>query len=181
MFVIYLFAKFRSLFKSPTTQYVIHDVIKPSARDLISDVITGAVERTLYGQPQRRRPSYSSYYQRTGRTDYYRGARPRTQEETEEKPEAKWTHENKGFHDVLMVAFDISGPDAESTHKWLQQKIDEGVPVGPDGECGTHLDSWWVANDERFHESPDLDSAVFVSVGKQRDARKFLRENGLVE
>lgn len=83
------------------------------------------------------------------------------------------------FHDVLLVAFDIRGLDAERAHNWLM----DGLPF-----VGTYpfisgdlvLDSWWVANDERFDGS-DTDSAVFVRKGCQEQARALLREHGLVD
>lgn len=86
---------------------------------------------------------------------------------------------NREFHDVLLVAFDIFGRDAEDAHKWLMENLPEaGQTHGDVGEI--FLDSWWVANDERFDRS-DTDSAVFVSKGNQAAARKLLREAGLVD
>lgn len=87
---------------------------------------------------------------------------------------------DKGFHDVLMVAFDISGPSAEKTHAWLQEQMpdlsDEFIEAA--NKRGIQLDSWWVANDERFDFS-DQDSAVFVAKGLQSQARELLRIHGM--
>lgn len=87
------------------------------------------------------------------------------------------------FHDVLLVAFDISGPNTKATHEWLMNQL----PDLGDGETqedmeanGINIDSWWVANDERFDYS-DTDSAIFVRKGEQRVGRKTLRANGLVD
>lgn len=78
----------------------------------------------------------------------------------------------EGFHDVLMVAFDITGRTAEQVHKWLQAQM----PTPDSYPNDVSLDSWWVANDERFDRS-DNDSAVFVHKGYQEQARHLLREN----
>lgn len=46
--------------------YVVHEVLVPAAKDMVSDAVTGGIERTLYGdvRPRSRRaggPSYASY------------------------------------------------------------------------------------------------------------------------
>lgn len=94
---------------------------------------------------------------------------------------AKLTGETNAepFHDVLMVAFDLKGRDAETVHRWLQAQMPrcgehvEGYVRG-DGAGTVDLDSWWVANDERFDGS-DTDSAVFVPKGTQERARNILK------
>lgn len=80
-----------------------------------------------------------------------------------------------GFHDVLMVAFDLSGNNAQEVHEWLHAQL----PAGDESYGDIHLDAWWVANDERFDGS-DCDSAVFVTKGNQKAARKLLRAHGLL-
>lgn len=80
------------------------------------------------------------------------------------------------FHDVLMVAFDLSGPDTENVHQWLMDNMPEAGAHGDKDEI--YLDSWWIANDERF-DWTGTDSAVFVIKGKQEEARNLLREHGL--
>jgi hypothetical protein len=82
-----------------------------------------------------------------------------------------------GYHDVVMVAFDLSGPDAEIVHEWLHQQMPNGDSF--DEDTSVHLDAWWVANDLRYDGS-DCDSAVFVTKDKQAEARALLREHGLV-
>lgn len=83
------------------------------------------------------------------------------------------------FHDVLMVAFDIRGLTAQRAQEWLMDGLpDPGKYKFYDGDLV--LDSWWFANDERFDGS-DTDSAVFVRKGCQKQARKLLREHGLVD
>lgn len=86
------------------------------------------------------------------------------------------------FHDVLLVAFDLTGPNAEVVHEWLHNQMpavgDHLARGENDGTVTVNLDSWWVANDERFDRS-DNDSAVFVHKGSQDIARRMLREEGL--
>jgi len=90
------------------------------------------------------------------------------------------TRRNESFHDVLMVAFDLRGRSAEDVHYWLQERMPHGDSEYEDANRGEiRLDSWWVANDERFDGS-DCDSAVFVSMGNQKAARALLRANGLL-
>lgn len=87
--------------------------------------------------------------------------------------------ENPGFHDTLLVAFDVFGPSAEVVHDWLQLRMPAADRLYSDPEGNRiRLDSWWVANDERFDRS-DCDSAVFVEKGKQVEARNYLRMRGL--
>jgi len=87
---------------------------------------------------------------------------------------------SQGFHDVIMVAFDLRGRSAKDVHYWLQERMPNGDSDYEDGNRGEiRLDSWWVANDERFDGS-DCDSAVFVSMGKQAEARALLRQHGLL-
>jgi hypothetical protein len=84
-----------------------------------------------------------------------------------------------GFHDVLMVAFDLRGSNAKSVHEWLHEQMPK-PGIHPGHSADIDLDSWWVANDQRFDRS-DCDSAVFVTPGCQEEARKLLRGHGLVQ
>lgn len=82
------------------------------------------------------------------------------------------------FHDVIMVAFDLTAPNAKRGHEWLMSQMPAGGTVhGVRDEI--YLDAWWVANDQRFDGS-DCDSAVFVTKGNQSKARALLREHGLL-
>lgn len=85
-------------------------------------------------------------------------------------------HNPSRYHDVLMVAFDVTGKDPEHVHEWLHDQMPEGDAFHGGGEI--YLDSWWVANDERFDRS-DCDSAVFCAKGKQKEARQVLAARGL--
>jgi hypothetical protein len=80
------------------------------------------------------------------------------------------------YHDVLMVAFDLTGKDPEDVQAWLMDQMPEAGLQGDSGEI--YLDSWWIANDERFDRS-DCDSAVFVAKGRQVEARELLHSHGL--
>jgi hypothetical protein len=132
------------------------------------------------GRPQRPRVPYNQMgYARYDR-NHPRPARPTFDANTgKAMPPAETigeTHEGRGFHDVLRVAFDISGPNAKNTHEWLMANLPTPGEAGDAGEI--YLDSWHVANDERFDRS-DCDSAVFVAMGNQNEARQVLREAGL--
>lgn len=82
------------------------------------------------------------------------------------------------FHDVLLVAFDLRGISARDVHDTLTNLMPKADAFYGENE-DVYLDSWWVANDERFDGS-DTDSAVFVSKGNQEEARILLRKHGLV-
>ncbi len=82
------------------------------------------------------------------------------------------------FHDVLMVAFDIFGPNQALAEEFIANYLPEpGVQTFKGQRI--NLDSFWFANDVRGDGS-DTDSAVFVTKGKQAEARALLREHGLV-
>ena len=79
----------------------------------------------------------------------------------------------KQYHDVVMVAFDIAGPNA-----LLVQSVLEGLmPATGNHNEGVGIDAWWIADD--VVGNSDCDSAVFVKPGKQREARQLLRDHGL--
>lgn len=83
---------------------------------------------------------------------------------------------NGGYHDVLMVAFDIVGPNKEAVHQWLQDQMPEtgDHPVGyikGERSKNINLDSWWIADDDAYG---DQDSAIFVPKGQQHECRELL-------
>ena len=149
-----------------------------------SAIEVAADELARMAQPNGRRPKVKPYYPQYASyasyadMAYNMGQRPTSYD----RRETTYKEASEGFHDVLMVAFDVSGDNAEQVHTWLQNQMPE---------CGEHasgyirggspinLDSWWVANDDRFDGS-DCDSAVFVTQGNQEAARVLLREAGLV-
>lgn len=83
-----------------------------------------------------------------------------------------------GFHDVLLVAFDVRGKTALEVHNWLESQMPYADTFYGENE-DIYVDSWWVANDERFDGS-DTASAVFVPKGDQEAAREVLREKGFI-
>lgn len=107
---------------------------------------------------------------RTPRTSYAQPPRGYTDQVTMKKvpTEAR-------FHDVLMVAFDITGPNRALVSEYLAAFM---PPVDFEHHTGSNIDSWWIADD---NFDGDCDSAVFVTKGKQEEARELLRAHGLVE
>lgn len=93
-------------------------------------------------------------------------------------PEPKTYAETGQFHDVLLVAFDVSGQNKRDVHRWLHAQMPK-PSLSYDPRETAFLDSWWIANDDRFDGS-DCDSAVFVTKGNQEQARITLRSVGLV-
>jgi hypothetical protein len=88
--------------------------------------------------------------------------------------------DTREFHDVLLVAFDLRGSSAEEVQNWLKRRMPRGDTAYHSVTSGltVTLDSWWIANDERFDGS-DCDSAVFVKPGMQEISREVLRQHGL--
>jgi hypothetical protein len=132
----------------------------PIVRIAVIQVAAEELDKLAYPDRRRRRPTYTG---RTGYRPYYGPTR-----DVFEKPA------NEKFHDVLMVAFDLKGPNAQNVHQWLMDQMPETGDHGDFGEI--NLDAWWVANDERFDGS-DTDSAVFVPKGQQNECRQILAEH----
>lgn len=86
---------------------------------------------------------------------------------------------NSPFHDVLLVAFDVRGRSAEHVKKKLIDLLPSNSEISgfTDESAQFEMDSWWIADDE--NGTSDCDSAIFVTKGKQEEARQLLRENGL--
>ena len=83
------------------------------------------------------------------------------------KPESR-------YHDVVLVAFDITGPNA----LLVQSVLESLMPETGDHEEGINIDAWWIADD--VVGNSDCDSAVFVPQGRQKEARNLLRDRGLL-
>lgn len=80
------------------------------------------------------------------------------------------------FHDVLLVAFDISGPTRTDVEEFLYKNL----PVSGDAGVGkVSIDTYWIADDDS--RDSDCDSAVFVTKGKQAEARELLIKHGLLD
>lgn len=152
----------------------------PIFRRALLDVAVDTVNDIAYKKTGRLRPPPRNFnYSRFGGYDKRQHhIQPSLGRPLAAETKAETTRELP-FHDVLMVAFDISGPNATVTQQWLMDKMPK-PNVGGYIKSEVELDSWWIANDERYDRS-DCDSAVFVSKGKQAEARELLRENGLVD
>ena len=61
---------------------------------------------------------------------------------------------------TILVAFTVHATTMEQARHRLMVQLPGGVPDL------NHVDSWWIAEDERYDGS-DNDSAVFVPKGKQ--------------
>ena len=81
------------------------------------------------------------------------------------------------YHDVLLVAFDVTGNSLAQTQTALVNLLPKVSDLPESDDFG--MDSWWIANDERIDRS-DCDSAVFVKKGAQEEARRLLRKHGLL-
>lgn len=92
-----------------------------------------------------------------------------------ENPFLTSTHEGAGYHDVLMMAFDISGPNVEVVKQFLYNYLPVTGAQIFQGEK-IYLDACWIADDTAGDS--DCDSAVFVPKGDQEAARGVLRERG---
>jgi hypothetical protein len=71
---------------------------------------------------------------------------------------------------VILVAFVVEADDRETAHAWLLEAL-------PRPSEETHVESWWVAEDDRTDGS-DNDSAVFVKPGTQGTAFEVLMASG---
>lgn len=74
------------------------------------------------------------------------------------------------YHTIL-VAVVVQGHDRESAERHLHDVL---PTPGEDND----IDSWWIAEDERYDRS-DCDSAVFCGVGNQHKARDLIEKAGL--
>lgn len=85
--------------------------------------------------------------------------------------------EDRRYHDVVLIAFDITGPNQATVYETLESIIPQNVRDGQEiGNSGCTIDSWWIADDD--YDGADCDSAVFVKKGRQIPARAVLRNSG---
>ena len=59
----------------------------------------------------------------------------------------------------ILLAVSVTAPDRETAEKWLHHKAP--TPYGDYAPDGTHVDSWWIAEDDR-RDGSDCSSAVFI-------------------
>ncbi len=79
---------------------------------------------------------------------------------------------------VILLAVVVAAPTRKDAEEYLHTR----PSLAPDGWSGAEttpvIDSWWVAEDERYDGS-DNDSAVFVIPGTQRESVSVLKRAGL--
>lgn len=162
---------------------------KAATRALIDELVTTASKPTAKPRTRAYDPRENlgraqaepmpSFQERYGVSDEDLKKRAKRIEDNQ-FPFADVNSDDREFHDVLMVAFDLRGASAEDVHTWLQRRMPRADTAYRSAASGltVTLDSWWVANDERFDGS-DCDSAVFVKPGNQAAARRLLRQAGL--
>lgn len=133
-----------------------------------------------YAYPTRRPMPYTRYAHRPprGRIEAVRNVGRAVREAQAFDVETTGTHVGKEFHDVLLIAFDISGPSPEACENFIKNYLPDAGDHTYKSEK-FYLDSWWAANDQRFDGS-DTMSAVFVSKGSQKQARELLKIHGLM-
>lgn len=69
---------------------------------------------------------------------------------------------------VILVAFTVAADSMEEAQARLTDAL-------PDVAALTYVESWWIAEDERYDLS-DNDSAVFVPMGRQHQIMTMLDE-----
>lgn len=84
---------------------------------------------------------------------------------------------------IILVAFEVETDDDydNSTHSRAAAELalhDRLIPLLEIVGHPSPIESWWVAEDDR-HDRSDLDSAVFVHKGSQREALAILISSGL--
>lgn len=154
----------------------------PFLRQATLEIVAESASRLAY--PDNRRRGYTSYNRmapptrRQATINVGRAVREANAVTfTQKGSGAKMTvNPNERFHDVLMIAFDISGPSQALVEAFLMNYL-PGAGTHVYHKNKFNLDAYWVADD---NSDDDCDSAVFVAKGKQEEARALLRQHGLV-
>lgn len=73
---------------------------------------------------------------------------------------------------VFLTAVTVEGPTREAAELHLHKILPQPIGGVRDGES-CFLESWWIAEDDRRDRS-DNDSAIFVPMGQQEEARDAL-------
>lgn len=79
------------------------------------------------------------------------------------------------MYQIVIVAFSVQAADDKTAQEQLMPHLprpEVDLPGYPAVDC------WWIAQDERYDRS-DNDSAVFVKMGKEAEARDLLVRVGL--
>jgi hypothetical protein len=151
------------------------------AADTLYEIAYPNDRRDRRGTGYRRYTPASGRYGRQFNSSIFEQAARRSRSTVEELEETYKdygkTEEQKSerFHDVLMVAFDITGPNAAVVSEWLSNHMPAARGYETDD---INIDAWWIADD--IVGDSDCDSAIFVAKGNQVEARRLLRQHGLV-
>lgn len=165
-------------------------IVRQATIQVAADTLTEAAypkrRGTRYGFNQYNRKVSRSGYNRYGvsaadeEADRLQGERERREIEALRKYAEKdveltktlWQQNVKhGYHDVLLVAFDISAPNPVIAQEFLKTHMPAATDYAP---SGVSIDSWWIADD---NADGDCDSAIFVAKGRQGEAREFMGRN----
>lgn len=146
----------------------------PIVRTAVAEV--AAEEITKWGNTKRQKRNYIDYAERDVEMTEDLYDRPRTMEDVDllERDRIRLV-KDEGFHDVLMVAFDVSGPNRDVVEDFLITHMPERGRQLFKGRL-VNLDDFWIADDG---SNSDCDSAVFVLKGNQDSARGLLARHGL--
>lgn len=162
-------------------------IVGKAALQTAADVITDVAYPERRPYQRNRRGQFTSYnrlatpYSDFGRLrDYAEKDADATMDLYEDKDEPEQgpgsIHLADDYHDVLLVAFDISGPDVDAVKDFLLNYMPVTGEQRFNGKR-IYLDAYWIADDTAG--TSDCDSAVFVNKGDQVAARGFLRRGGL--
>ena len=158
----------------------------PLIKDAAAVIIAEEVEKFVFAKTDR--PTPRTTYRRGGYIPPQNRTRPPESTVNKIRRDAGMTAPEgyiKGFdvetsgtdyHDVIMVAFDITARSQNAAYEWLA----DNMPTAENYKSfagDINLDSWWIADDNNTFS--DCDSAVFVHKGNQAVARHILRTRGL--
>lgn len=144
----------------------------PIVRTAVVQVAADEINRVAYPRPRVR--YYGGDYNRIGvRPGPGSIPRPRTYGSADHSDLGFKERTEPGFHDVLMVAFDVTADDRAAAEAFILNYMPE-TGRQTFGGSQINLDSFWVADDGRLDDS-DTDSAVFVPKGSQDRARRVLK------
>ena len=73
---------------------------------------------------------------------------------------------------VFLVAVSVESDDREQAEKYLHTVLPKPAGIAEEG-VPHYVDSWWIAEDDR-HDGSDNDSAIFVPMGEQEEAKDAL-------
>lgn len=156
----------------------------PIVRQAALEVAVEELNKLAYPKgTKRRRPLYSTREaldrEAQSRMQRYAEEDVRKTSNTMNTPVSAWGHHVKhGYHDVLMVAFDVAGLSRGVVEEWLSDRMPTPNTGSYDSKPDVVLDDWWIADDG---SCDGRNSAVFVTKGKQAEARELLREHSLLD